>query len=39
MDKGGTQTNGAKDREINDYVYRFMAEGWQRQILCVKERK
>ena len=38
MDKGETQTNGTKDKDIDDYAQGFILKGWHRTI-CIKKRR
>ena len=39
MDKGGTQTNGPKDKEIDDYAPGLTPERWHRQMIFIKEEE
>ena len=39
MSKGGTQTNGQKDKEINDYALGLTLEGWHRHTICEEMKE
>ena len=39
MDKGGTQTNGPKEKGINDEAQSLTLDRWHRQIQCVKKKR
>ena len=38
-DKGGIQTNGPKDKKVDDYEQSFTSERWHWPSECVKQRR